>query len=94
MYSVSAYFFGKVLAELPASIITPIVYGCIVYFSIGLSTVFAWKFPLFCKINDYSNFISGYIYLSSGLNFNLAKHVNLKILNNIFKSPITKIIAK
>jgi ABC-2 type transporter len=61
MYSVSAYFFGKVLAELPASIITPIVYGCIVYFSIGLSTVFAWKFPLFCKINDCSNFISGYI---------------------------------
>lgn len=49
MYSVTAYFFGKVIAELPASIITPIVYGSIIYFSIGLSTVFHYKFPLFCK---------------------------------------------
>lgn len=60
MYSVTAYFFGKVIAELPATIITPIVYGSIVYFSIGLSTVFAWKFPLFCK-DLLTNFISGYI---------------------------------
>lgn len=49
MYSVSAYFFGKVIAELPASIITPVVYGAIVYYAIGLSTVYAWKFPLYCK---------------------------------------------
>lgn len=63
MYSVSAYFFGKVIAELPASTITPVVYGSIVYFSIGLSTVFAWKFPLFCKDLLFYNFIinSGYI---------------------------------
>lgn len=47
MYSVSAYFFGKVIAELPASILTPVIYGCIVYFSIGLSTVYAYKFPIY-----------------------------------------------
>jgi len=47
MYSVSAYFFGKVIAELPASILTPVIYGCIVYFSIGLSTVYAYKFPVY-----------------------------------------------
>ena len=47
MYSVSAYFFGKVIAELPASLLTPVIYGCIVYYAIGLSTVFAWKFPLY-----------------------------------------------
>jgi ABC-type multidrug transport system permease subunit len=47
MYSVTAYFFGKVIAELPASILTPVIFGSIVYFAIGLSTVFAWKFPLF-----------------------------------------------
>jgi ABC-type multidrug transport system permease subunit len=47
MYSPSAYFFGKVIAELPASVITPTVYGCITYFAIGLSTVYAWKFPLY-----------------------------------------------
>ena len=49
MYSVTAYFFGKVIAELPASILTPVIFGAIVYFAIGLSTVAAYKFPLFCK---------------------------------------------
>ena len=53
MYSVSAYFFGKVIAEIPATIITPVIFGSIVYFSIGLSTVYAWKFPLFCKPKNY-----------------------------------------
>lgn len=47
MYSVTAYFFGKVFAELPASILTPVIYGSIVYFAIGLSTVFAYKFPVY-----------------------------------------------
>jgi ABC-type multidrug transport system permease subunit len=59
MYSVSAYFFGKVIAEIPATIITPVIFGSIVYFSIGLSTVFAYKFPLFCKPKILLNFISG-----------------------------------
>jgi ABC-type multidrug transport system permease subunit len=59
MYSVSAYFFGKVIAEIPATIITPVIFGSIVYFSIGLSTVFAYKFPLFCKPKRLLNFISG-----------------------------------
>lgn len=49
MYSVTAYFFGKVIAELPASILTPVIFGAIVYYAIGLSTVAAYKFPLFCK---------------------------------------------
>ena len=49
MYSVSAYFFGKVIAELPVSILTPALFGVIVYFAIGLSMVHTWTFPLFCK---------------------------------------------
>lgn len=49
MYSVSAYFFAKIIAELPASILTPVIFGSIAYFAIGLSTVTAYKFPLFCK---------------------------------------------
>jgi ABC-2 type transporter len=57
MYSVSAYFFGKVIAEIPLSIITPVIYGAMIYYSIGLSTVYAWKFPLFCK-----SFIGNYIF--------------------------------
>jgi len=50
MYSVTAYFFGKVIAEIPISIITPTLFGCIVYFSIGLSTAHAYTFPLFLGI--------------------------------------------
>jgi len=50
MYSVTAYFFGKVISELPASILTPVIFGAIVYFAIGLSTVAAYKFPLFLGI--------------------------------------------
>ena len=62
MYSVTAYFFGKVIAELPASILTPVIFGAIVYFAIGLSTVAAYKFPLFCKKITQSNLShSGYL---------------------------------
>lgn len=50
MYSVTAYFFAKIIAELPASILTPVIFGSISYYAIGLSTVHAYKFPLFCKL--------------------------------------------
>lgn len=56
MYSVSAYFFGKVIAELPATILTPVIYGCIVYFSIGLNTVYAYKFPTYRKCHLRSKY--------------------------------------
>jgi hypothetical protein len=49
MYSVSAYFLGKIIAELPAMIILPMLYGSIVYFVIGLSTIDPSKFPVYCK---------------------------------------------
>ena len=49
MYSVSAYFFGKVISEIPTSILTPVIFGAIVYFAIGLSTVNDYTFPVFCK---------------------------------------------
>lgn len=38
MYSVSSYFFAKISSELPASIITPCLFGIIVYYPIGFST--------------------------------------------------------
>ncbi len=60
MYSVTAYFFGKVIAEIPASIIVPVLFGCIVYFSIGLSTVHAYTFPLYCKFILLIMLFSGY----------------------------------
>ena len=42
MYSVSAYFFAKVISEIPSSILTPVIFGSIVYFAIGLSMVDSW----------------------------------------------------
>lgn len=50
MYDVVPYFFGKVISEIPSSIISPVLYGVIVYYAIGLSTIYWFKFPLFCKI--------------------------------------------
>jgi len=37
MYKVSAYFWAKIFSELPSSILTPVVFGSIVYFAIGFS---------------------------------------------------------
>ena len=49
MYAVSAYFWAKIFSELPSSILTPAIFGSIVYYAIGFNTVFWYKFPLFCK---------------------------------------------
>ena len=35
MYKVSPYFWAKVISELPFSIMTPTIFGCIVYYAIG-----------------------------------------------------------
>lgn len=45
MYTVSAYFFGKLLSELPSNIILPILNASILYFYIGLNNA-EWKFIL------------------------------------------------
>mmetsp|Transcript_108594 Transcript_108594/g.150156 ORF Transcript_108594/g.150156 Transcript_108594/m.150156 type:complete len:181 (+) Transcript_108594:956-1498(+) len=50
MYNVGPYFWAKVLSELPFSLMTPIIFGAIVYYAIGFSTVFWWKFPVFLAI--------------------------------------------
>lgn len=63
MYSVTAYFFGKIIAELPASILTPTIFGCIVYFAIGLSTEHPYTFWVFCKSFIKLIFYSGYLVL-------------------------------
>ena len=35
MYNVSPYFWAKIISELPFSILTPTIFGLIVYFAIG-----------------------------------------------------------
>jgi len=37
VYGVSAYFWAKVFSELPFTILTPTVFGCIVYYAIDLN---------------------------------------------------------
>lgn len=46
MYNTGPYFWAKVISELPFSIATPTIFGCIVYYAIGLDTAFD-KFMVF-----------------------------------------------
>lgn len=41
MYNCTPYFWAKVVSELPFSIVTPTVFACITYWSIGLIPIFA-----------------------------------------------------
>lgn len=68
MYDVGPYFWAKVFSELPHGILTPVVFGCIVYFAIGYNTVFWWKFPLFLVITILIyNAATGYALVISSL---------------------------
>lgn len=46
MYRVSAYFWAKILSEFPSSLLTPVIFGSIVYYAIGFNPIW-YKFPLF-----------------------------------------------
>jgi hypothetical protein len=49
MYSVGPYYLGRFLAEFPAGLIVPVIFGTIIYFAVGLNQTLWWKFPLFCN---------------------------------------------
>ena len=44
-YTVSAYFFAKVISEFPSGIIFPVLFGCIEYWAIGFNSQLWYKFP-------------------------------------------------
>jgi len=46
MYRVSAYFWAKIFSEFPSSLLTPVIFGSIVYYAIGFNRIW-YKFPLF-----------------------------------------------
>lgn len=50
MYSVSAYFWAKIFSEFPSSLLTPTIFGGIIYYLIGFSQAEWYKFPLFLVI--------------------------------------------
>lgn len=60
MYKASPYFWAKVISELPFSIMTPVIFGCIVYFAIGYRDS-AEAFIIFlCTLVLIYNASSGY----------------------------------
>ena len=44
MYKCSPYLWAKVISEMPLSIMMPTVFGCIVYFSVGLNPAAGFNF--------------------------------------------------
>ena len=46
MYATTAYFFAKILSELPMSVVNPVLFGCIEYYAIGFNTQEWYKFPV------------------------------------------------
>jgi len=60
MYSPSAYFFGKIVSELPSSFMLPFIFGCIEYFALFYSRLIPTNFILYSnkyfkiKTNVYS----------------------------------------
>lgn len=50
MYKPSPYFWAKIVSELPFSIFTPTVYGCIIYYAIGYSQNDVSQFFIFLGI--------------------------------------------
>lgn len=50
MYSVSPYFWAKIISELPFSILTPTIFGSIVYYAIGLNDMKIEYFGIFILI--------------------------------------------
>ena len=57
MYSVSAYFVARIIADIPNVLFFPTMTGTILYFVIGLNSTSFYKFPEFSKtfrFNFYS----------------------------------------
>lgn len=67
MYNTGPYFWAKIISELPFSLMTPVLFGAIVYYAIGYTSFFS-TFVLFllCLILIY-NASSGYsLIISAG----------------------------
>ena len=50
LYSVTPYFFAKILADLPFAILDAVVFSLIVYWPVGLNDTSPEKFVIFCMM--------------------------------------------
>lgn len=68
MYSVAPYFWAKVFSELPFAIMTPTIFGCIVYYAIGLNNIdFSYFLTFLLTLILIYNASSGYSLIISSL---------------------------
>jgi ABC-type multidrug transport system permease subunit len=59
MYTVGAYYVARLIVELPAAIISPLIFTSIIYFAVDLSTEHTYTFVVAVCINIL-------VYLASG----------------------------
>lgn len=67
MYKVGPYFWAKISSELPFSITMPSVFGCIVYFSVGLNPTAGHFFVFLLTLILIYNASSGYSLIISAI---------------------------
>lgn len=60
MYNATPYFWAKIFSELPFSILTPAIFGAIVYFPIGLNGQIDYFLTFLCVLILAYNASSGY----------------------------------
>ena len=60
MYKTAPYFWAKIISELPFSILTPVIFGLIVYFAIGYNPDFGTFMVFLLALILIYNASSGY----------------------------------
>ena len=67
MYKPAPYFWAKVISELPFSLMTPIIFGCIAYYAIGYTNEFTCFLKFLLTLVLIYNASSGYsLIISAG----------------------------
>ena len=67
MYKPAPYFWAKVVSELPFSLMTPIIFGCITYYAIGYTNEFTCFMRFLLTLVLIYNASSGYsLIISAG----------------------------
>jgi ABC-type multidrug transport system permease subunit len=85
MYSVGAYYLGKIIIEFPMTIVTSMLYSVILYFKIGLTIAAEQFFYFFLILFLISNCATSFGYFMSSI-FN--KEETAVLLSPIVVMPL------